>query len=241
MDDATKDALSARFRALLDRPETGTGTDDHGPESAGPESADDESADLYRLFVELAALRSEVRTESRIVKEALDQFRGLFEPLKSSHGLLDQEVRRARAAVQDEGDRVLRPLLLDLLELRDRMAAGLRVTPAEPPRWWRRWGRAKCETSGDDAWRQGLKMSLDRLDRLLQDRGVSAIAVVGAPFDPAVARAVGTATEANHPHGQVLAEARTGFRWRGAVLRVADVVVNKNAVVNKSEQEELAP
>src|SRR5208283_4133810 len=46
-----------------------------------PEPPDDPGAttDLYSVFVEVAGLRSEVRTESRLVKEALDQFRDVFD------------------------------------------------------------------------------------------------------------------------------------------------------------------
>ena len=82
-------------------------------------------ADLFSVFVELAALRNEVRTESRLVKEALDQFRGVFDTLQSSHATLEQELKRAQAEAHERGRALLRPLLLDLLDLRDRLAAGL--------------------------------------------------------------------------------------------------------------------
>ena len=65
MDDNIKQALLSRFSAYLD-------TVEDGP---GPLEDPGEAADLYSVFVEVAGLRSEVRTESRLVKEALDQFR----------------------------------------------------------------------------------------------------------------------------------------------------------------------
>ena len=70
MDDSIKQALLSRFQAYLD--------------SAAAEAPEPrtETADLYSLFVEVAGLRSEVRTESRLVKEALDQFRGVFDLLQ---------------------------------------------------------------------------------------------------------------------------------------------------------------
>lgn len=74
MDDSTKQALLSQFSAWLD--------------AAGdsPEPPDETAiaTDLYSLFVEMAGLRSEVRTESRLVKEALDQFRGVFDTLRTS-------------------------------------------------------------------------------------------------------------------------------------------------------------
>ena len=61
-----KQALLDQFSAWLDTAEP----------AATAES--DETADLYSIFVELAGMRSELRTESRLVKDALDQFRAVF-------------------------------------------------------------------------------------------------------------------------------------------------------------------
>jgi molecular chaperone GrpE len=52
-----------------------------------------EEADLFSVFVELAGLRNEVRTQSRLVKEALDQFRGVFDTLQASHATLERRSR----------------------------------------------------------------------------------------------------------------------------------------------------
>ena len=81
------------------------------------------------MFVELAALRNEVRTESRLVKEALDQFRGVFDSCGSSQATLEQELKRVRAEAREQAQAPLRPLLLDVLDLRDRLAAALQPAP----------------------------------------------------------------------------------------------------------------
>ena len=106
------------------------------------------------MFVELAAVRNEVRTESRLVKEALDQFRGVFDTLQSSHATLEQELKRAQADARERGQALLRPLLLDLLDLRDRLAAGLQQ-PAAPPqrRWLDRWRQPQRTAAGNLARR----------------------------------------------------------------------------------------
>ena len=75
MDNVVKATLLDQFRCYLD------GIDE-APPRVETGSAE---ADLFTVFVELAALRNEVRTESRLVKEALDQFRGVFATLQSSH------------------------------------------------------------------------------------------------------------------------------------------------------------
>ena len=90
MDQAIKDALLERLRGYLD------GLDaDAGGEP--PVEATSEAADLFSVFVEIAAARNEMRTQSRLVKDAIDQFRDLFETLQSSHAVLEQELKEARA------------------------------------------------------------------------------------------------------------------------------------------------
>ena len=96
----------------------------------GEEPPDDpgETADLFSLFVEMAGLRSEVRTESRLVKEALEQFRGVFDLLQASQATLQQELDRARTETRDQAQSALRPLLLDVIDLRDRLVAALKLS-----------------------------------------------------------------------------------------------------------------
>ena len=72
-------------------------------------------------------------------------------------------------------------------------------------------------------------MTLNRFDRVLRERGVVPIDLVGKPFDPKLARAVGTITDASRENGIVVQEVRSGFLWEGELLRAADVVVNKTS------------
>jgi molecular chaperone GrpE len=222
----------SRFRAYLD-------TADDGSEPLGDQSSNDpdpddpdadvaiavETADLYSVFVEMAALRTEVRTESRLVKEALDQFRGVFELLQASHSTVQQELDRARAEARDQANAALRPLLLDVIDLRDRLLAALKLAAGVRPRWTSRLLRRSVASS--EAWQDGMRMTLRRLDQVLLDRRVAAIQLVGQPFDPRIARVVATSPDASAAEGTVIEELRAGFFWDGQVLRTAEVVVSK--------------
>jgi len=212
-----KERLLDQFREFLDGM-------DALPESAA-ESGSAES-DLFSVFVELAALRNEVRTESRLVKEALDQFRGVFGTLQSSHATLEQELQRARDEARERDKTLLRPLLLDLLELRDRLEAGLQQPAAPPPGWLGRWRKPRAEIENK---REGLGITLRRLDRMLTDRRVSRIDLLGQRFDPRIARAVGTTHDPKAGPGVVLEEVRAGYRWDEDLLRAAEVIVSKAA------------
>jgi len=212
VDESIKQALLARFRDYLDTAEG---------EGAQP----DGTADLYSLFVEVAGLRSEVRTESRLVKEALDQFRGAFDTLQTSHATVQKELERARSEARGQGQALLRPLLLDVIDLRDRLAAALKLAAAERPRWHERLFRRK--QSGGEAWQEGLRMTARRLDQVLLDRQVVAMKLAGGPFDPRLARAVGTSPDSPEAEGTVIEEVRAGYLWDDQVLRTAEVIVSK--------------
>ena len=215
MDDSIKQALIDRFRGYLDMVEDG----EEPPDDPG------ETADLFSVLVEMAALRSEVRTESRLVKEALEQFRGVFDSLQASQATLQRELDRTRTETRDQVLSALRPLLLDVIDLRDRLVAALTLSAAARPRWrdrlWRR------DRSGVAAWQEGLRMTLRRLDQVLLDRRVVATQLAGLPFDPRLARAIGTATDSSVAEGTVIKEIRAGFLWDDHVLRTAEVIVSK--------------
>ena len=216
MDDSIKQALIDRFRGYLDTVEDG----EEPPDDPG------ETADLFSVLVEMAALRSEVRTESRLVKEALEQFRGVFDSLQASQATLQRELDRARTETRDQAQSALRPLLLDVIDLRDRLVAALTLSAAARPRWrdrlWRR------DRSGVAAWQEGLRMTLRRLDQVLLDRRVVATQLAGLPFDPRLARAIGTEADSSvAAEGTVIKEVRAGFLWDDQVLRTAEVIVSK--------------
>jgi molecular chaperone GrpE len=215
VDEHIKQALLSRFSAYLDSA------------ADQPEPPDDpgEATDLYSLFVEMAGLRSEVRTESRLVKEALDQFRGVFDLLRTSQATLQQELDRVRAETRAQAHAALRPLLLDAIDLRDRLLAALKLVATGRPHWSDRLLRRNAP--GGAAWQEGLRMTMRRLDQVLLDRGVVATHLVGQPFDPRRARVIATAPDASVAEGTVIEEVRTGFLWEDHVLRTAEVIVSK--------------
>jgi molecular chaperone GrpE len=215
VDEHIKQALLSRFSAYLDSA------------ADQPEPPDDpgEATDLYSLFVEMAGLRSEVRTESRLVKEALDQFRGVFDLLRTSQATLQQELDRVRAETRAQAHAALRPLLLDVIDLRDRLVAALKFVATGRPHWSDRLLRRNA--LGGAAWQEGLRMTVRRLDQVLLDRGVVATHLVGQPFDPRRARVVATAPDLSVAEGTVIEEVRTGFLWDDQVLRTAEVIVSK--------------
>jgi len=217
VDDAAKESLLQQFRQYLDGI-------DALPEMAGDDPGSGE-ADLFTLFVELAALRNEVRTESRLVKEALDQFRGAFDTLQSAQVTLEQELKRAHAEARERGEALMRPLLLDLLDLRDRLDAALQQTTPSPAKWLDRWRRKPPEAGN---WREGIGITARRLDRVLAERRVRRMTLTGERFDPRLARVVDTSPASGAAPGVIVEEVRAGYMWDDDLLRIAEVIVSKS-------------
>lgn len=71
----------------------------------------------------------------------------------------------------------------------------------------------------------GYTMSLQRIERALQQHGLEPIRCVGEPFDPEAMEAVEVVTESGRGATEVIQEVRRGYRWRGRVFRYAQVRV----------------
>jgi molecular chaperone GrpE len=226
LDETIREKLLSRFVAYLD-------SLDHDESGAAPAAEEEsEQADLFSVFVELAGLRNEVRTQCRIVKEALDRFRSVFDTLQASHATLEEELKRARTDAHDRERTLLKPLLLDIIDVRDRLAAGLKPVVAAPPRRWFERFRPKAKRAAGEAWREGMRMTLRRVDRLLADQRIAAIEAMGRPFDPRYAAAVATVEDPKAADGIVVEEVRPGFLWQDELLRPAEVIVARRNVRN---------
>ena len=74
----------------------------------------------------------------------------------------------------------------------------------------------------------GYAMSLQRVERALQQHGLEAIPAVGEPFDPDEMEVLEAVTGTGRAPGEVLDEVRRGYRWRGRVFRHAQVRVARS-------------
>ncbi len=216
MDTATKEQLLNRFSAYLDSAlETATSATESG------------QTDLYSLFTELAALKNEVRLESRQMKTALDEFKVVFTTLDDNQAQLNEALERTRTALREQRRTVLRPLLLDLLDLRDRLEAGLQAVrnyrPSRPF-WLHKRDRTLLA-----AVAQGQDISLRRLEQVLHAQHVVPLETLGRRLDPYTMRAAEIDQRPDVDDGVVTAELRRGFKWEDELLRIAEVKVNRRS------------
>lgn len=215
MNDDTRERLIAQFRAYLDAA-------DATPAMA---RSTEREVDLFTVFGELAALKNEVKLESRQVKTALGEFGAVFDALRADNQLLREQLQHRSVADRKQKKSVQRELLLELLELRDRLAAGAASARGH------RAGLLGRLSGGEHgfilALGEGMEMSIKRLDEMLERHGVTPMLALAQPFDPLRMRAVGHEHCDDRAEGVVLAELRKGFVEGGEILRAAEVVVNK--------------
>lgn len=214
LEDAEKQRLVEEFRTCLEQWEE--------------QDADQgEPVDLRTLLGEMAALKNEVRLESRQFKSALEELKSFGEALRAHNERLARDLERARGEAAEAQRQAERRLLLGMLDLRDRLQAGTDAAAARRPSALARL--VPGETRFARALSEGLTLTLQRLDELLATHRVRPIDALGQPLDPQRMRAVGVEAAPELPDGVVLREARRGFNHGGELLRAAEVIVNKKA------------
>lgn len=219
LDPAEKERLLEEFRAFLDAWET-------APADAG---SDADRLDLHTLLAEMAALKSEVRLQSRQFKNALEELHAYGEKLDSRNQRLEQELARARELTLEARREAERAALLELIELLDRLQAGaqastLTTTPSRLTRWLQPGPLQLIERLAE-----GQALTVARAEQALERLGVRPINAIGRRLDPERMRAVAIETDEGLPDGVVLREVRRGFFHGNALLRAAEVIVNKKA------------
>lgn len=181
--------------------------------------------DLFALFTELTALKNEIRLQSRHFKSALEPLRETLSILESSNKTVSRELEHVRATAVKAAHNKQRPLLLDVLDLRDRMEAGLAAARDHQPRRIR--SLFSSEPAVMTAMVEGMEITLRRLDQMLARYDVVPVPAVGKRLDPHCMRAAAVESLPDRDNGVVLQEIRRGFTRGDEILREAEVIVNR--------------
>ncbi len=213
-DEQQKEELVARFRAYLD-----------GDFTLEPTT---HRTDQMSLFEELSGLRNEVRIESRQFKGALDDFRKAFTSLDDSQQDIAQLIQAKEQQDRDAARTILAPAISGLIELYDRVEAGLQVQPPSPSFAERILPGGKQCRQWLNSHMEGQEIILGRILDSLEHCEVFAIKTVGEQFDPNVMKAVGFKLAPQQTNNTVLQENRKGFRQDQKVIRSPEVIVNKH-------------
>ena len=77
----------------------------------------------------------------------------------------------------------------------------------------------------DPSWLKGLELTVQGLETMLAEQGLSPISTVGERFDPNLHEAIGTEESEEHPEDTIVRELRRGYRHHDRVVRPALVKV----------------
>jgi molecular chaperone GrpE (heat shock protein) len=127
---------------------------------------------------------------------------------------------------KEQEKQTLKPVIFGLIDLYDRLAAGLEQKPPEQNMFFSLFHDRRHER-WFEAHQEGQKMILGRVLDLLNLCEVSVFEVTGMIFNPAKMKAVQFKTDSDRKNGLVLYECRKGFLWGSRVIRSAEVIVNK--------------
>ncbi|MEQ8763635.1 MAG: nucleotide exchange factor GrpE [Planctomycetota bacterium] len=246
-----RERLRAHWIAQIDAKLDEALAEDPPPEGIDPawleELNERAETDLYTFTSALTALTQEIKLQGRSfqkLEESLSRDRStaetqIAEELHALRELLAERDGETSASLTSE-----RKTIDLLLDLHERLARGLesatRVSAfaksqLESSFLLRRFGRRALESilDGERELTRGVGMTLSRVDEALRDLGVTEIACLGQAFDPRLMRIVQvqepTGEESTGASRIVVEVFRKGYRWRGDVLRFAEVLVSGTA------------
>ena len=181
-----------------DREPTPGGT----PEATPPTPAAPEAAEEAQGFA--AQTMNAERLSVEDASDFKDRWLRAEAELQNSRRRATRELTDGVRAAEDR-------ILLEVIELLDDLERALAVLPPE---------------RAEDAWVQGVSLTAQRMRETLARRGVTPIAALGQPFDPASHEALlEVPAQAGVVPGTVAQEVLKGYQRGGRALRAARVVV----------------
>jgi molecular chaperone GrpE len=151
----------------------------------------------------IAQLEAELAVERARVDELMDKSQRMAAEFQNSR-------RRQEKQLADEIDRAGAHLVKKLLPIVDDFDLAFANVPAD--------------LDSGHAWIDGFRQIHKKMHGLLEEEGVVAVPRDGE-FDPALHEAVTSEPSENVPSGNIIATLRTGYTYRGRVLRPALVRV----------------
>jgi molecular chaperone GrpE len=189
--------------------------------------AAEEQPDLNTLLTEMAGLKTEVKAESRQFKSTLDTLGSALATVQEDNKALSAELARHAERLEQQQRQIMRAVLLDIVDIYDRLTTGLEVLRNYQP------VASLFKHSRDHdvrfirQFREGQEMTVRRFEQFLERYQVRPLDCVGQMLDPVTMTAVETGYHPKFENGIVLEELRKGFLFQDQVLRLAEVKVNK--------------
>jgi molecular chaperone GrpE len=155
---------------------------------------------------------------------ALEECRQALADCQRESAQRQEALLRARAELENQGKRAAREL-----EKAHKYAAGKLLEALLPVKDSLELGLAAAVSGSDvGALRQGMALTLEKLESVFREFGVEAIDPHGQPFDPERHEAMSMAPVAELPPNSVAQVHQKGYLLHGRVIRPARVTVSKS-------------
>ena len=186
-----------------------------------------EQPDLNSLLSEMTGLKTEVKAEARQFKNTLDTLSSALTIVQEDNKTLAAELVAYGQRLEQQQEKLMRTMLLQMVDMYDRLNTGVEVLQKYQPvnRLFKK-SRPK-DVHFIERFKEGQMMTLRRFEQVLSEYQVRVIDCVGKRLDPVTMSAVETEQDVRQENGLVLQELRKGFLFKGQVLRLAEVKVNK--------------
>ena len=204
----TPSEANAEATTVATEPTQATPTVEQPAVNAAPDSAPGAEEPATPAEPTDAEIMAQLRTELTAAQAKADD---LLDKLQRTAAEFQNSRRRQEKQLADEIDRASTHLIQRLLPSIDDLDLAFQNVPTE------------VEQNGGP-WLEGLRQIQKKLTQLLEERGVTAIAKEGA-FDPMRHEAVSSEPSETVESGQIIQTLRTGYEYKGRVLRPALVRV----------------
>jgi len=207
-----------------------------------PADAGRSPVDLFALIGQFTALRHEVNLQTKAARAAVEQNADVLRQLADRDDEPEPEPEPEPEATDDDALRPAVKAVIDIADalalshrqaerLRDSAAALLKADAPRPGVLARLFGGAAAPPDLDALRKlaagvaDGYALSLRRVDRLLPTWDVEAVRCTNEEFDPDLMEVVEVVADTGCEPGTVVEEVRPGYRWRGRLVRFAQVKV----------------
>lgn len=188
--------------------------------------------DLYSVVAELTGLKGAVSKLSGSSLKLNHEIHSLVEQVglqqTQQEAFLSSLKKEEQSNEEETLDQDLKMLLIKLLEMEEVFQLATHSYQALPQPTWLNLNQYKTKLA---AWQKGFDITLDRWQKLLQIANLYPIGLAGEPFNPELHEAVAVKHQNDVADNHIIETEQTGFLYKGKVLRLAKVVVNKVKVV----------
>lgn len=192
--------------------------------------------DLYSVVEELTGLKGAFNKLSGSTLKLNHEIHSLVERVGSQQ---EQQEQFMLALKEEENpiekevlDADLKELLISLLEMDEVIQLAASSYQELPAPTWLTLNKFKVKLA---AWQKGFDITLNRWEKLLQSKSLYKTGLEGEVFNPELHEAVAVKHQNNLANNIILETEQVGFLYKGEVLKLAKVVVNKVKKVKKAK------